>query len=175
MSDAYTVVAASVRHIKPLSMALRAGACATLRDFGADPRQALRRAYVDSFYCRTALIGGVPVAMWGAQGSLLSDHAVVWLALGHDAARHPLAVVRAARRELALMCATRDNLHAVISQDDAGALVFAESLGFRRNRGLGSAPGTLAVSFFGGDAGHSLPARFEPVVRRRIAAGVKLP
>ncbi len=130
MSVAYEIVPASILDVKPMARKLRAAACITLQGFGLEPREALRRAVRSSPYCRTALVEGKPVAMWGVREVLLSDTAVVWLVLSEEVTRMPLAIVREAKAELdGVMEAKREVAITVLPDDDA-AIRFAVFLGF---------------------------------------------
>lgn len=126
----YSVVQASIGHIKPMAAQMRTAACVTLQGFGFRPREALRRAYVSSRYCRTAVIDGRPVAMWGITGPLLSDGAYVWLVLSDRIASMPVAVVREARAELARFMTNYRELAITVLPDDEAAIRFALYLGF---------------------------------------------
>lgn len=126
----HCVVPASVRHVKPLAARLRTAACITLQDFGFEPRRALLRAFVGAHYCRTALVDGKPVAMWGTNGPLLSDEAMVWLVLSDEITKMPLAVVREARRELAKIMENYREVAITVLPDDEAAIQFAVALGF---------------------------------------------
>ena len=126
----YSVVPTSVRHIKPMSRDLRAAACVTLQGFGFKPREALHRAVLASYYCRTALKDSKPIAMWGVKGPLLADTAVVWLVLSDEVTRMPLAIVREARAELAKVMENKKEIAITVLPDDAAAIRFAVFLGF---------------------------------------------
>jgi hypothetical protein len=130
MAQLYEVVPASVRHVKALSQTFRPAACETLRYFSNDVRRGLHGAFRASFYSRTALIDGKPVAMWGLQGCLLNDSAVAWAALGDAAVRYPVAVVRRAMSELAQFLQDGTSLEANVAHDDKKAIRFARTLGF---------------------------------------------
>lgn len=145
---AYNVIAASVRHLKPLSQQLRPAACVTLQAFGLNPRRALQRAFFGSSYCRTAMMEGRPAAMWGTHGTALSDHALVWLALGEEVAKYPLAIVRLARAELLVMRDKAGPLYATIASEDSRAAVFARTLGFQPT---GDDENGMSLMVFGGD------------------------
>jgi len=150
MSDLYTVVPGSVFHVKQLSRTLRPAACATLRQFGADPRRALHRAFIGSRTVRTALLDGFPAAMWGTTGPALCDHAFVWVALSQQAVRWPLAIVRRAREELAGMSGGLRCLYATVAPDDERAMLFARSLGFAPSAQDYEIPGLSLLEFAGG-------------------------
>lgn len=142
MSDApYSIERASARHIRPMAAHLRAAACITLQGYGYNPRQALHRAFIASFYCRTALSNGRPVAMWGVTGTLMSDVAFVWLVLSQEITKIPLSITRDARRELAKIMENYDEIATTVLPDDEAAIQFAVHLGFHDREGA-DAPGS---------------------------------
>lgn len=126
----YEVVPSTALHVRPMSAKLRAAAAITLQGFGYRPREALRRAYVASRYCRTALMDGKPIAMWGVKGTMLDDVAFVWLVLSDEVTRFPLAVVKEAQAELAKIMETVDEVAITVLPDDEAAIRFACYLGF---------------------------------------------
>ncbi len=130
MSMTYSVVPASVRHIKFISEHLRPEAAQTSKWFGLQPRVGLRLDLIRSLYCRTAIKDGVPVAIWGAKGVTLSERAVVWLALTDLAVRFPVSIMRQARKELAELSGSGLHLSAEIDPTDKKAVQFARALGF---------------------------------------------
>ncbi len=130
MTRPYEVIPASVRHIRPMAKRMRAAGAITVEGFGYNPREALRRVFVSSFYCRTAMMDGAPVAMWGACGSLLSDTAVVWLVLSEIVQSLPMAIVREARAELARLAEEYDVINTTVIPDDEASVRFAVFLGF---------------------------------------------
>lgn len=127
----YSVVPASVRHIRPMSRRLRAAACLTLQAFGHDPRRALHRIFLNSFYCRTALIEDRPVAMWGVTGTLLNDVVYVWLVMSDDIANIPRTIVWEAKKELSNIMANYREIATTVLPDDDAAIRFAVYLGFQ--------------------------------------------
>lgn len=131
----YDIVPSSILHVRPMSRKMRAAACITLQGFGLQPREALRRAVRASPYCRTALVDGKPVAMWGVKETLLSDCAVVWLVLSQEIARLPTAIVREARAELDRVMQTRREIAITVLPDDDAAIRFAVYLGFHDRDG----------------------------------------
>lgn len=133
MTQPYCIVPASPRHIRPMAAKLRAAACITLQAFGYEPRRALHRIFLNSFYCRTALIDGKPVAMWGVTGTLLGDVAYVWLVLSDDIASMPRSIVKEAKRELSAIMENYREIATTVLPDDAAAIRFAVYLGFHDN------------------------------------------
>lgn len=126
----HAVVAASVLHMKPLARGMRTAAYLTVSDAGYDPRLALRRTMGQSHHCRTALIDGVPVAMWGVVGALLAESAYVWLIMADDITNMPLTIVREAKTQLAEIMIHYEEVAITIMPDDDAALRFATYLGF---------------------------------------------
>lgn len=126
----YSIEDATVLHVKRLFPTLRRDACATIRAFGESPRASLLRAYRLSPYCRTALIEGRPVAMWGVVGAALSNAAEAWVALGDDSLRWPLSIARETKKELRVMAGKVETLYARVGRDDRRAMLFAVTMGF---------------------------------------------
>lgn len=137
MNSSYSVVPASIRHVRPMSAQLRAAACITLQGFSMEPRRALHRAFIASPYCRTALQDGKPIAMWGVKGTMLGDTAFVWLVLSEGVTKMPVSIVKEARAELAKVMETNDEVAITVLPDDEAAVRFAVALGFhdRNNDG----------------------------------------
>lgn len=131
----YSIIPASVRHIRPMSATMRTAGSMAVQAFGFEPRAALRRAFVASFYCRTALVEGRPVAMWGLAGTLLSDSAYAWLVLSREVTRMPIAVVREARAELQRAARAHGDIATTVLPDDKASIRFALHLGFKPSDG----------------------------------------
>lgn len=127
--SSYQIIAASIRHVRPMSECMRAAPA--LDGYGFNPRAALRRAFRSSSHCRTALVDGRPAAMWGVIGTLLGDSAYVWLVLSKQIRRMPVAIVREAKAELARVMENRSEVKATVLPDDVEAVRFAGFLGFR--------------------------------------------
>lgn len=138
MTEPFTIVPASVRHIRPMSACMRSAAAIALQGYGFNPREALRRALVSSFYCRTAMIDGKPAAMWGVAGTLLGVHAYVWLVLSPSIQRFPRALLRRSKAELAEVMADCREITTTVLPDDEASIRFALHLGFRGETADGS-------------------------------------
>lgn len=147
MNMRYEVMRSSVLHVKPIAADLRVALCSSVATFGERPRLALRRALNASIYARTAMLDGKPAAMWGMVGTLMSDRASAWLALTETALRHPVLIVREARRELAIMAASAGQLFTNIARDDERALALARNLGFQPSHSGDVIPGMVSTSF----------------------------
>lgn len=84
---------------------------------------------MQSAYARTGLIDGVPVAMWGITGTILSSTGHAWLSVTPECRARRLLVGRVARAEAAAILATTD-LASLVLDDDARARRFLRFLGF---------------------------------------------
>ena len=126
----YEVVKGSILHVKPMARRVRAAAAITLEGYGYEPRSALHRIFIRSFYCRTALVDGHPVAMWGVTGTMLSESAYVWLVMSDEIAAFPRAIVREAKAQLASIMNGYDEVATTVLPDDDAAIRFALYLGF---------------------------------------------
>jgi hypothetical protein len=157
MTARHEIVAASVRHIRPMSKRLRTAACITLQRFGQDPRRGLHRAFISSNYCRTALIDGRPVAMWGVCGALMSNVASVWLVIAEDIVNLPLAIVREARTELSRVMGNYHELVTTVLPDDEAAVRFALYLGFQGFEDDDDAPRKVRYEEIMSDPKHRIP------------------
>lgn len=141
------VVDASLVHIGPIANNLDADALERYAEIGVRPRAGLRRLLDESAYCRTALLDGKPVAMWGVLGSDLASCGEVWLSITERARGHRMKIVRLARKELRAMMSTKVMLISSVLCNDARGKRFAEFLGFDCTD-LDEAPG--GIVFFRG-------------------------
>jgi hypothetical protein len=126
----YEVVTASIRHVKPLSASLRGAHCANLLAFNIEPRRALHDAFLASPFCRTALIEGRPVAMWGVKSDLISPTGFAWLVISNEITGLSLSIIKETKKQLAEMMKTYHELAITVLPDDFAALRFAVFLGF---------------------------------------------
>ena len=100
---------------------------------GVDPRAQLRGLWATSSVRRSCLIDGRLVAMWGMAGTLLSRCGQVWLVIADEASRHPYALLREVKRQLAEFSSSRKELKATIAAQDGTALRFATFIGFKED------------------------------------------
>jgi hypothetical protein len=135
MNTDYTIVPSSIRHVKPMSARMRAAGSIAVQAFGLVPREALHRAFMSSYYCRTALKDDRPVAMWGVAAPIIGDTAAIWLVLAQDMGIPPLPIVRKAREELERVAETYPRVMMTVLPDDEDSVAFALFLGFRPTDG----------------------------------------
>lgn len=127
----HRVVPSSILHVKALVRTMRRDAHVTVTGAGYDPRRALHRTMRQSHHCRTALIDGRPVAMWGVVGALLAERASVWLVMAEGVTSMPRSIVREAEAQLAEIRRHYSEIVVTILPEDETALRFAIYLGFR--------------------------------------------
>lgn len=124
------IVPTKAIHIRPLAMKWRNTAQIGVMHHGYNPRRALHDAVIKSHFCRTALVDGKPEAMWGLMGPMLSEHALVWLAMSDQVTRFPKLVFTEARRQLEAMGQCYAELATTVLPEDRAAIAFAVALGF---------------------------------------------
>ena len=150
MTADYTIVPSSIRHVKPMSSRMRAAGAIAVQSFGLVPREALHRAFMASYYCRTALKDEKPVAMWGVAAPIIGDAAAIWLVMAEDMDIPPLPIIRKARSELQLVTEAYPHVMATVLPDDRISVAFALFLGFRPTDG----------EVFGDDEASMVDSRF---------------
>ena len=98
---------------------------------GVQPETGLAIVVSLSAYCRTLMLDGVPVAIWGVVGPLHAECGEVWLSLTNAGRRIPKTFVCVARAELKAMLEIRLELTAALVCCDARAVRFMRFLGFK--------------------------------------------
>lgn len=126
----YEIVPGSIRHVRPLSRTMRSAGAMAVENFGFNPREGLRRTFVESHSCETALVDGRPIAMWGLVGSLLGETVYAWLVLSDEAGDMPLAVVKEARKALSRAAGGYRYILATMLPEDEKSVRFARFIGF---------------------------------------------
>lgn len=95
MAPEVTIIDSLPEHVAVLKSNLRAEDANEILRFGVSIQHALWRGYRQSVYRKTALIDGVPVAMWGCCGIMLGNKSQVWLLTTVDVHKiSPLRFVR---------------------------------------------------------------------------------
>ena len=83
-----------------------------------------------SIFCRAWLIDGKLAALGGVNGPIAGATGHIWLAVSDAATKHPIAMVREARRQIAEIMETRRELRTSCVVGDKPSLDFATLLGF---------------------------------------------
>lgn len=126
----HEVIEARAYHVGRLVRRLRPEHRRNMEAIGLEPHRVLRDAFLNSAYCRAALIDGELAAIWGVTGSALSSTGVIWVAFTEAATKYPIIIMRETRRQLAAMAATRRVLESGVIVGDIAAWRFAQRLGF---------------------------------------------
>ena len=83
-----------------------------------------------SIFCRAWLIDGKLAALGGVNGPISSATGYIWLAVSDEATKHPLAMIREAKRQIAEIMETRRELRTACVAGDVPSMEFAIFLGF---------------------------------------------
>lgn len=126
------IVDARQTHVGPVANGLCDDIKVEYQKIGLRPRAGLRRLFDESSYCKTALLDGKPIAMWGVIGSEMATHGEIWLSLSEMGRMQRKALVRIARREVENLAVLRGMLVATMMCEDARAKRFLQMLGFRQ-------------------------------------------
>jgi len=127
----FTIKEGAFCHCTALVRRLRPEVTAVAIGLGVDARAELRNAFRSSGFARSWISDdGAVLAMYGVSGPLLATEGTVWLALSREATRHPKAILREARRQLAQLGAIKHRLLAEPFLADPASVRFARRLGF---------------------------------------------
>jgi hypothetical protein len=123
---------------------------------GLNSHREIRGRFEASIFRRSYFIDGHLIGIGGVEGPQLSTDGLVWLALTSEAAEHPIAVAREARRQLAEIMILKRTLSTTLIPTDKTALRFALRLGFELEH-------TTPIPF---GAGHVIAVRYSREARR---------
>lgn len=127
----FEVAEAKPYHVGRLIRAMRPDLRAGMVALGLSPHHELRDAFAKSAFRKAWLVDGVPVALGGVTGTLLSGSGFVWLVFAVEALRFSKALYNEARWQLDKLLETREELTTKIQAADKASLRFAARLGFR--------------------------------------------
>lgn len=136
------ITEAKMRHAGPMIRRLRREHALAFAAIGLNSHQELRNTMAASSYRRAGFLNGELAALWGVTGSLLSATGFVWLCLSNEAARHPMLILRGAKRQLDEIMETKTELATTVLRDDEAALRFCVYLGFHVGHDGDGAPAT---------------------------------
>jgi hypothetical protein len=126
----YIVVPGQPKHCCQIWHRLRKEHRAACDRAGADGHRELHAIFDQSSFTRAMFAHGKIIALGGVHGSVLSSIGFVWLALSEDAKRHPIAIVKEARKHLDMAMTTKQEVATTIIGGDEAAQRFAVFLGF---------------------------------------------
>lgn len=127
----YEIVPARLEHVRAMVNTMRPMDRAEIEGWGLTPRRVLHCLYRDLFTKKAALVDGETAAIWGIQGSALSDFGMPWAFTAPPIERAKMAFYRETHREIAEMLVTRRSLKTyVLASYDASRQFFGR-FGFR--------------------------------------------
>lgn len=126
----YSIVASEMPHVYALAARMRKEDAAEIESAGLNPLQELRRSYKESTLRRTAFVDGEIAAMWGLGGTFMSAVGVPWLLTTPAAARVPLAYIKEAKVQIAVMLTHRRYLENYVAASYVRACRFLSIVGF---------------------------------------------
>ncbi len=109
---------------------LREGHREAIASLGFNAHRELRDRFEASHSRKVWMIDGEMAALGGVSGQALSGSGYIWLAVSQSAMRHPVAMVREAKRQIESLMLTRHELVTNIVPEDSHSLKFAMYLGF---------------------------------------------
>ena len=134
MADvAYTIREARWSDCGAMSRKICDGRWLAYKTAGVTPKEQIRTLWGESSMRCSCLIDGRIVAMWGIIGSILSPRGKVWMIVSPEATRHPYALLREVRTQLASLLRQKRELSATIAEQDGTAQRFAKVLGFEED------------------------------------------
>lgn len=135
----FEIIPAKPWHCGIIARKARAEHRAAVSALGIDLHRELAARFADTLEPKAWLIDGRVAALGGVLGTGLCAGGYVWLAITDEAAKHPLALVREAKRQLDQVMSIRRELATVLLPTDKAALRLAAYLGFHvKDSGLGS-------------------------------------
>ena len=135
----FQIIPAKPWHCGIIARKARAEHRAAVTALGIDLHRELALRFADTLEPKAWLINGKIAALGGVVATGLCADGYIWLAITEEARKHPLALVREAKRQLSEMMETRRELATVLLPTDKAALRLAIFLGFHvKDSGLGS-------------------------------------
>lgn len=97
---------------------------------GINSHREIRDKFDASTFRRALTINDRLIGLGGVVGTALSAEGFVWCSLTNEASRHPIAIARVIKRQLAEIMVVKRVLHTCLIPEDKTALRFASKLGF---------------------------------------------
>lgn len=126
----FQIIEAKAHHCGAIIRRLREEHQEAVAWLGINSHREIRDKFDASTFRRAWTIDGRLAGLGGVVGTAISSEGFVWLALTNEASRHPFAVAREARRQLAAIMVTKRALYTNLTPEDKTALRFAMRLGF---------------------------------------------
>lgn len=127
----FEIIDAKRQHLGPIARSVRHEHARLLGLLGIDVHRKLVQSFQDSVYCKTYLVDGKPVAIWGIMGHLAATSGRVWLLIAQDVLHYKLRILKESRRELRALLGHFRRLETTVLVGDEKARRLAAVLGFR--------------------------------------------
>lgn len=164
MTGRFTIVDARPWHVGQMARRLRVEHLRAVALAGLDAHRELRSCYDASCYRKAMFIDDRIIALGGVMAPLLASTGYIWLAMTAEAAKHPVAIAREARRQLDQISTMKIELATTLLSDDDAARRFAIFLGFHVGH---DGPGRQATS----RAGRRVLNRYLDECDQRVPVG----
>lgn len=126
----FQIIDAKSWHVGQMSRLLRVEHQAALRPFGVNVHRDLKQMFDESVFRRAWTIDGHLAALGGVAGSMIETSGYVWVALSDEAQRYPVALVKEARKQMAIIMRMKRELVTSLIGGDEAAIRLAVYLGF---------------------------------------------
>ena len=142
----FDIVETRAQHIRELARRMRSEDRSEMFCAGCRPLNTLWGLWRDSSLCRTALLEGRVVAVWGCEGTALETEGRPWLFTTPIVELVPITFYRQTQMEVAEMLATRRRLSAHVLASYDRSVAFFSRLGFTASEPFGY--GASGPAFF---------------------------
>lgn len=118
-------------HVEYMKSNLRKDDANEILRLGMTIQHSLWRGYRESVYRKTALVDGIPSAMWGVQGSLLGSKGRIWLMTSPEVYKvSPLCFARLYQEEVHKMLKIFQRLENFVDSSYTAAIRLLDITGF---------------------------------------------
>ncbi len=162
----FEIIEAKAHHCGQMARRMRPAQRQALIDLGIDPHQELRGAFDRSGWRAAWTLDGRLAGIAGIAGPMMGSVGHLWIAVTEEAERLPVSVIRACRRQLTEIMATRSEIVTLVTAGDPVAYRFALYMGFAPFRAVEPTPGRVAMRYRPG----AVPAPGRVAMRYRPGA-----
>lgn len=141
----FRIIEGQAHHCGAIVRRLREGQRTALIGLGVNPHREIRKNFDASAWRRAWLVDGRLAALGGVTGPLIATGGYVWFAMSQQGQRHPIAVARMVRQQLAELMQIKCDLYTTLLPEDTAAIRFADWLGFESAHNLPVPYGTGRV------------------------------
>lgn len=130
----FEIIEAKPYHVGRILRRLRTEHRVAMNGLSSNLHREFSQIFNTSSFRRAWIVDGELMAVGGVTGTLLSGEGYIWLAMADQAKRYPVAIIKEARHQLALLMATRREVSTTVLCNDKTAQRFARFLGFQTAR-----------------------------------------